>query len=84
MSTGALLDAAMGPFTGKGTSELGLLRQIEAAFCAGDVMLADAFYCNYFLIAALQRAVSMCCLHRTEHASPIFAAATDSGPAIIR
>jgi hypothetical protein len=56
LSTGALIDAAMGPFTGKGTSELGLLRQIEAAFCAGDVMLADAFYCNYFLIAALQRA----------------------------
>jgi hypothetical protein len=55
LSTGALLDAAMGPFTGKGTSELGLLRQIEAAFSAGDVMLADAFYCNYFLIAALQR-----------------------------
>lgn len=56
LSTGALIDAAMGPFTGKGTSELGLLRQLEAAFCPGDVMLADAFYCNYFLIAALQRA----------------------------
>ncbi|MGH9564284.1 MAG: IS4 family transposase, partial [Terracidiphilus sp.] len=55
LSTGALLDAAMGPFMGKGTSELGLLRQIEAAFSCGDVMLADAFYCNYFLIAALQR-----------------------------
>jgi len=26
LSTGALLDAAIGPFTGKGTSELGLLR----------------------------------------------------------
>jgi hypothetical protein len=56
LSTGALLDAAMGPFTGKGTSELGLLRRLEAAFSPGDVMLADAFYCNYFLIAALQRA----------------------------
>lgn len=56
LSTGALIDAAMGPFTGKGTSELGLLRQLEAAFSAGDVMLADAFYCNYFLIAAMQAA----------------------------
>jgi hypothetical protein len=56
LSTGALLDAAMGPFTGKGTSELGLLRRLEAAFAPGDVMLADAFYCNFFLIAALQRA----------------------------
>lgn len=56
LSTGALIDAAMGPFTGKGTSELGLLRKLAAAFCPGDVMLADAFYCNYFLIAALQAA----------------------------
>jgi len=56
LSTGALIDAAMGPFAGKGTSELGLLRQLASAFSPGDVMLADAFYCNYFLIAALQAA----------------------------
>jgi hypothetical protein len=54
LSTGALLDAAIGPHAGKGTSELGLLRQLVSAFVPGDVMLADAFYCNYFLIAALQ------------------------------
>ncbi len=54
LSTGALLDAAMGPHAGKGTSELGLLRKLVSAFSSGDVMLADAFYCNYFLIAALQ------------------------------
>ncbi len=53
LSTGALLDAAMGSHAGKGTSELGLLRKLVSAFSAGDVMLADAFYCNYFLIAAL-------------------------------
>ena len=56
LSTGAIIDAAMGPFVGKGTSELGLLRRLQSAFCAGDVMLADAFYCNYFLIAAMQAA----------------------------
>jgi hypothetical protein len=54
LSTGALLDAAMGPHAGKGTSELGLLRKLVSVFSPGDVMLADAFYCNYFLIAALQ------------------------------
>jgi len=54
LSTGALIDAAMGPHAGKGTSELGLLRRLLAAFCPGDVMLGDAFYCNYFLIAELQ------------------------------
>jgi len=53
LSTGAVLDAAMGPHAGKGSSELGLLRRLGAAFSPGDVMLADAFYCNYFLIATL-------------------------------
>jgi len=56
LSTGAVWDAAMGPYAGKGTSELGLLRNLGAAFSAGDVMLADAFYCNFFVIATLQAA----------------------------
>jgi len=51
LSTGALMEAAMGPYSGKGNSELGLLRGLGTAFCAGEVMLADALYCNYFLIA---------------------------------
>jgi len=55
LATGALLDAAIGPFVGKGTSELALLRRLLGAFSPGDVMLADALYCNYFLIAALQQ-----------------------------
>ena len=53
LSTGAVLDAAMGPYSGKGNSELGLLRGLDAAFSPGDVMLADALYCNYFLIATV-------------------------------
>lgn len=53
LATGAVLDAAMGPQAGKGSSELGLLRRLGAAFSPGDVMLADAFYCNDFLIATL-------------------------------
>ena len=53
LATGALIDAAIGPHAGKGSSELGLLRRLGAAFSPGDVMLADAFYCNYFLIATL-------------------------------
>jgi hypothetical protein len=56
LSTGAVWDAAMGAFEGKGNGELGLLRHLSAAFSAGDVMLADALYCNYFVIAALQAA----------------------------
>jgi hypothetical protein len=53
LATGATLDAAIGPHSGKGHSEQGLLRGLGAAFGPGDVMLADALYCNYFLIAKM-------------------------------
>ena len=54
LSTGAVVDAAIGPFQGKGHSEHGLLREIQGALCAGDVLLADALYCSYWLITSLQ------------------------------
>ena len=53
MATGAALDVAIGPHSGKGTGELGLVRRLLGGFRAGDVMLADALYCNYFLISTL-------------------------------
>jgi hypothetical protein len=56
LATGAVLDAATSAYAGKGNSELGMLRNLEAAFSAGDVILADAFYCSYFLIATQQAA----------------------------
>ena len=54
LSSGALLDAAMGGFKGKGTGEQALLRGLLDNFEAGDVMLGDAFYGTYFLLAELQ------------------------------
>jgi hypothetical protein len=56
LSTGAVVDAAMGPFEGKGHSEHDLVRTLLGAFGPGDVMLADALYCSFWLIAALQTA----------------------------
>jgi hypothetical protein len=56
LSTGAVLDAGLGPFEGQGNSERDLLREMLGNFCAGDVMLADAYFCSYFLIATLQLA----------------------------
>ena len=53
LATGAALDAAIGPHSGKGSGELGLVRGLLDGFRAGDVMVADALYCNYFLIATL-------------------------------
>jgi hypothetical protein len=56
LSTGAVVEAAIGPFTGKGHSEHGLLRGLLSAFGAHDVVLADALYGSYWLIATLQSA----------------------------
>ena len=56
LATGAALDMAVGPHSGKGTGELGLVRCLLGGFRPGDVMLADALYCNYFLIATLMAA----------------------------
>lgn len=56
LATGAALDAAIGPHSGKGSGELGLVRGLLEGFSPGDVMLADALYCNYFLIATLMAA----------------------------
>ena len=56
LATGAALDAAIGPHSGKGSGELALVRRLLEGFRPGDVMLADALYCNYFLIATLMAA----------------------------
>ena len=56
LCSGAVLDAAIGPYAGKGTGEPELFRRLLGAFSPGDVMLADALFCNYFLIATLQAA----------------------------
>ena len=54
LANGAMLDLAMGPYKGNGTGEYGLFRELLDCFVPGDVMLADSYYCGYFLIAELQ------------------------------
>lgn len=53
LGSGALLEAAAGPHRGAGHSELDLSRSLLGAFSTGDVLLADALYANYFLVADL-------------------------------
>lgn len=53
LATGTVLDAALGPYQGKGNSEHGLLRTLLDHFDPGDMVIADRYYCSYFCIAAL-------------------------------
>lgn len=55
LSTGALLDLAIAPWSGKGTGEHALLRQLLQVFATGDIMIADRYYASYFLIATLMQ-----------------------------
>ena len=53
LSSGALLDSAMCPVSGKGNDEQSLLRTMIKTFENNDILLGDAFYASYFLIAEL-------------------------------
>ena len=51
LAVGTVLEAALGPYQGKQSSELGLFRQISGQLHPGDIALADRFFCNYWVIA---------------------------------
>ena len=53
LSSGAMLNASIGKYSGKGSSEQRLLRSLLDTFDAGDVVLGDAFYGTYFLLSSL-------------------------------
>jgi len=53
LSSGALLEAATGPHRGRGHSELDLSRTLLPSLCRDDLLLADALYANYFMVAQL-------------------------------
>jgi hypothetical protein len=54
-STGAILDFAIGPWSGKGSGEHGLLRKIMHVFKKGDVALGDCYYASFFLLGMLMK-----------------------------
>lgn len=53
LSTGAVLEWALGPCRGKHTGEQALFRQLMPQLDSGDIVLADRYHCNYFTAALL-------------------------------
>jgi len=53
LASGALINAAVGHFNGKGGDEQTLLRSIQTTFEAGDLVLGDAFFATYFFLAQM-------------------------------
>jgi hypothetical protein len=56
LTTGVVLGSAFGPCRGKQTGETALFRSLLPSLRRGDVILADRYYCSYWLVALLQAA----------------------------
>ncbi len=58
LATGAVLASAFGPYRGKQTGETALFRTLLDTVRPGDVLVADRYYCSYWMVAvALARGV---------------------------
>jgi hypothetical protein len=54
LATAMLTGMEMGPYAGKETGETALLRQLLDRLRPGAIVLADRYYCSYFMIALLR------------------------------
>lgn len=69
LATACVMELAVGPYAGKETGETALLRSLLDSWQAGDVAVADRFYCSFMMIALLVgRGVDVCArLHQRRH-----------------
>ena len=51
MFTGMLINLGYAAYSGKGTGETAILRQLRSSFQRGDILVADSYYCTYWLLA---------------------------------
>jgi putative transposase len=61
LANACIHNVAIGPYAGKETGETALLRKVINCFKPGDVMLADRYFCSFFMMAILKsRGVDVC------------------------
>jgi putative transposase len=53
LATAMVCDLAIGPYAGKETGETALLRELLPRLEPRDILLADRYYCSYFMICQL-------------------------------
>jgi putative transposase len=53
LATATIQGFAYGPYAGKETGETALFRQLLDQLQRGDIVLADRYYCSYFMVALL-------------------------------
>jgi len=53
LATAMVSDMAIGPYQGKETGEPALFRELLDRLRRGDIVLADRYYCSYFMVCLL-------------------------------
>lgn len=53
LATAMVSGMAIGPYSGKETGELALMRELIDQLDPNDILLADRYFCSYFMIALL-------------------------------
>ena len=56
LATAMLCGMELGPYAGKETGEMALFRKLLDQLDPGDIILADRYFCSYFMIAMLLQA----------------------------
>lgn len=54
LAAGTVIAYALGPYQGKDTGETSLLSQLLDYLSAGDLLMADRYYCTFAIIALMQ------------------------------
>jgi len=54
LATAGVLGFAYGPYQGKQTGETSLFRQLLKQLRPGEIVVADRYYCSYFMVALLR------------------------------
>ena len=69
LATACAMDLALGPYAGKQTGEPALLRELFSRLDAGDIAVADRYYCSFMMIALLLAQGTHVCVrkHQRRH-----------------
>jgi len=51
MLTGMLINLGSAAYSGKGTGETAILRQLRSSLQRGDIIVTDSYHCTYWFIA---------------------------------
>jgi putative transposase len=80
LATACICEIAIGPYEGKETGELALLRGMHEVFTEKDVVVFDRYYCSYMMLALLMENRSHACVRLHQRRASDFRRGCRLGP----